>query len=85
MFDAIGVMESLKAAGIKVIDYTEGNDNEQVDGKVQLNDSVHVQVGPTYLCLVKETPDKRFMWMHETTSLTNMIYFIKLSIKERRL
>lgn len=85
MFDVNGVMAAIKAAGIRVIDYAEGDNNEGVDGKVQLNDVTHVQVGSTYLCLVKETRDGRFEWMHETNSLPNMIYFIRSAIIARHI
>ena len=85
MFDAVGVMSAIKGAGIKVLDYSEGDDNDCVDGSVILTKATHVQVGPTYLCLVKETSDGCFEWLHQTQSLENMIYFIRTYLMQGKI
>jgi hypothetical protein len=76
MFTSLQVATACLKAGFKVLEIEDVNDGEQTDGSVQLTPNTHIQVGEYYLCLVKET-DGSFEWLHETQSLTNMIYFIR--------
>jgi hypothetical protein len=79
MFTALSVAQELKKNNIKFKGFMDHED-DQVDGEVMLTEKTHTQVGETYLYLVTERGSEIFEYLHETTSLQNMIYFIKSSL-----
>lgn len=74
------VAQKLKARGINVIDYVEGDDWE--DGMVRITELVHVQV-PTYgrgANVVQECDEETFLFKPRRMSLDALIKDIRAAL-----